>query len=132
MSSIVRKVNKVEQSVQHWAVNTMCLLDGGSIKPGDVKEALNRTIQKYSYLKLRLESTSDNELAYVENSPDEIEAYTIEWNETNDENEFNDWQKRLNAFGSKNFFKRLFNIEVDALVSQNKYRLYLSISHAGW
>lgn len=128
-----RRVNKVEQSVIHWWVNSMTLFETKSsqiVTSRDMRSALGLLIDKFPYLTFRIERNSANELIFIENSSDQIENYEFTWNEVKTEEEFNNWPTRLNIFASKgDFTKQLFNIEVD--VFQNRlYRLYFRISHA--
>lgn len=127
---VVRKVNNVERSVLHWSVNTMCEFESASavIERAVMREALRRVVEKYAYLRLRVEREENDELVFVENSPEEIDQYEIAWNDEINDND--DWQTRLNIFGSRGYTKRLFDIEVDRVAAQ-KYRVYFRISHVG-
>lgn len=127
---VVRRVNKVERSVLHWSVNTMCEFESAvGIERAVMREALRRVVEKYAYLRLRVEreaANNDDELVFVENSSQEIDGYEIGWNDEASD----DWQTRLNIFGSREYTKRLFDIEIDR-VSVQKFRLYFRISHVG-
>lgn len=128
---MIRNVNKVEQSVMHWSVNTMVMFEANHLQVNELREALSLTIKKYPYLGLRIEKNQENgELMFVKNLENEVANYSIVWNDIESEEEFNNWTIKLNLFGSTKFVRKLFNIQLDAFCGR-LYRLYFSINHAG-
>lgn len=116
----------------HWWVNAMTLFESSrAIESSEMKDALRLVIEKYAYLRLRLERDSgDGDWMFVENSPEKIANYEFGWTQADSEHEFNsNWTTRFNQFSSTNPTKQLFGIQVDSF--ENKYRLYFRISHAG-
>lgn len=129
---MVRKLNKVELTVKHWSMSTMTEFETCrvAVELDHIREAMDLTIEKYDYLKLRVEKNSHDEFWFVRNSPHDALNYTLEYDDIESEDEFNAWEKRFINFGSRKYVGRLFNIKIESYL-RSKYRLYLSINHAG-
>lgn len=131
MASLNRKLNKVEETVLVWSINTMAFFESCYFTEEHLKDALKLTIQKYPYMRTRIEKDIDDGYSFIENNSKEIDDLTsIIWNNITSEDEFNNWQERFNLFGSNKFIKRVFNLELDSYLNQ-KYHLYFSINHGG-